>query len=296
MVKDFKDVTSLEELEQLLRSINDDDNSESTEEEPNESDQDNLEDQSTEDSEGDSQPTDEEKFRAWFLSQDPEELIKTHPGVQGKLGEMVDKRTRAQIARDKEQERLRIQKMIEDQEEEQLLQLAETDPEAAARELAERISKKRDHKKTVEITEQRQQEYGAMLASEMEEIYQTPIMNEFSKNMTDDQIFKLYWKNGQYGNFSEWAEGMLTTVRDYYIEEGRKQALAQSANNTSNPSPEQKESSAKKAVNQRQSYSANLDVEVNETGEFKPGDVEKMDWKTYFANRNNVRKSIFGDD
>lgn len=277
---DIKDVTSLAELEEVLKGQN------GTEEE------DTLSSQGSNDEPlGTDPPQEEDKpssdpIRDAILALTPEQVLAMHPGVAGKVGALGQKLAREQVAQELENRKRADLTRQEQEEEDALLTLAESNPEAAGRAFAERTRKERDQKESSSARKQYEEEYGRDLASEIEQIYSTPIMSELADSMTDDQLVSMYWKNGQYKGFADWTEGMIKTVREFGREEGRREAAAGEPKSESRrPNPATRRAS-------QPAFSANLDTEAEESGQFVKGSIDKMDWKDYAANRDAILKSI----
>ena len=299
MPKDISSVTSLEELEEILHSSPED----VAEESPEGSEEDTPVEESNSDSEETSetdepqeapQPSEEELLS--LLSRfTPEQIIRAHPGVAGKVGAIGQKLANDLAAKQLEEERRRRAELEDQAEEDELLRLAETDPEAHARANAERILRKRNQNKAVEVDKAASDRYGAMLQEEMDAIYKTPTLNALAQHLTDEQLASMYWKNGKYRGFADWAEGMIQTVMEFAREETRKELGSARA------TPAPVESKAPKQTARRSQsnddYPANLgeDVEVSQ-GTYRPGDVDKMSPSSYFANRQQILKDIFGDE
>lgn len=293
MPKDITEVSSIEELEALLKADPTDDN------DPDESPADDTDTDSNSPETDENQEThepSESNFDEYLLSLNPEDLLRKHPGLQGKFGALVDKNAREIAARERAEERRRQQEAEERQEEEELVRLAREDPESAAPALAERIARQRNQKANNERETQIRQEYGSMLDSEMNAIYETPIMAEFANVMSDEQLATLWWKNGRYNSFASWAENMLRTVREFGREEGRRE-VSRSALETNQRQPAASTRSAPKPRGQAEGFSAGLGERVESVpGQYKPGDVRKMDFGTYAKNRDNILESIFEED
>lgn len=284
---DIREVSSIEELEKLLYTTNPQDSESEESDTPDPLEDDGEDSPETPELQEAEEPSDEEKLRNQLLTLTPEQILAMHPGVAGKVGALGDKRGKEIAAQRLEELRREEEAQRLQDEEDALIELAETDPEAAGRATRERLLTNKKQKLTEAERLSRQQEYGAELAAEMDAIYKTPIMAELAEHMTDDQIVALYWKNGQYSGFADWAEGMLKTVREYAREEGRKEALASAGKTDSQPKPRVQR--ARPAI---LDIPGNLDTSSDEVGEYQPSTVKKMDWQNYAANRDAILKSI----
>jgi hypothetical protein len=293
-IKDLNEVSSVEELEELLRQPPSQDTDEDTADTtPSDDSPDrNVTPETTETQEP--QELSDEELDALLQRLDPREIIRRHPGVQGSLGALAQKQARELAAKELEEQRRRERELQDQQEEEELVRLAEENPEAAARGFAERTARKRSQNSNVAREQSIREEYGAMLDSEMNAIYETPIMRELANSMTDEQIVRLWWKNGEYNSFAAWAQGMLQQVREFGREEGRKEA-AKSA-----PSNPRLQSQAPTRTGPRtrtsDDYSSGLGESIDDTpGKYGPGSVKKMDFSEYARHRDEILKSIQDD-
>ena len=305
-MQDLSGVTSIEELEKLLYSKDDnkdDNNEENTEDgvkndgsqldagdpSPTESRTDSESLTETQDEQENPEPS-EDEFLVKLKSMQPDDLLRLHPGLQGKYGAEIDRRSRELAAKKLDEERQRQAQILEEAEENALIELAETDPEAAAREIANRAKTKKVQKDELKRQEEINTRYGSLLHTEMEEIYKTPLMDELAKEMTDEQLVALYWKNGQYNGFADWSEGFARTLLEYGKEKGRQEAKAElEKSRTPQQKPIQPKSESRGIAFKP---SANLDTEPEEVNEYQPGDIDKMDWRSYAQNRERILKSI----
>lgn len=295
MPKDITEVSSLAELEELLHASPEETQDDSADTPDDSSNDDDAATTETAQAQESVQPSDDQ-IREYLLKLPPQDVIRMHPGVQGTVGALSQRQARELAAKQLEEDRRRERELADQAEEDELLNLSQTNPEAAAQGFAERIATKRNQKKSGDIEESSRTKYGQMLHEEMEGIYRTPVINELASKMTDEQLAKLYWKNGQYGNFADWAEGMLTTVIEFAKEEVRKEAASAPPVKTSRPSAR-----SEQAIRNRRDSTDDLPVNLGDSnddssGSYRPGDVRKMPFSEYAKNRNSIRESIFGDE
>ncbi len=296
MPKDIGEVSSIAELEEILRSSRDE-SDDSVIDTPDEGNAVN-EESSTETNEGQEthQPSDEE-IRSLVASIPLDQLMTIHPGVSGKIGATAQRLANELSAKQIAEQRRRELEQADKFEEEELLRLAQENPEAATRGFVERTVRQRSQKQNLEMDEATREQYGVYLSTEMDNIYRTPIMNQFAQVMDDEQLASLYWKNGKYQDFASWAQGMLETVYKFAKEEGRKEVA------TSTSQPKQSDSSrdqtrvSSSPARRQTDFSANLGDGIDpNVSSYRPGDVDKMPFSRYASNRQQILKDIFGED
>jgi len=300
MPKDLMEIGSLEELEQFLHAPEDPEQTDSDTQDSLPSDDDSTSDsESTTETEQaqESVQLSDEQVREYLLKMAPRDIISMHPGVQGTIGAITHKQAREIAAQELEQQRQRERALEEQAEEDEIIRIARENPDNQAAAIsAERILRSRNQKANNETEEARSSKYGQMLHEEMEDIYRQPVIEELAQKMSDEQLAKLYWKNGQYRGFGQWAQGMLTTVMDFAREEARKEFESAQTN----PKPS-RTATSKPAQPQRRSEAVDLPANLGEsnddsTGTFRVGDIRKMPFSAYAKNRGAIRESIFGDD
>lgn len=113
---------------------------------------------------------------------DADELIRKHPKLAGKLGDLANKQARQLAAAEKERWEQDQQKRLAEREAEELDQLAESDPYA----LAERVLEKRAKEKA----EQDKQQAEVQRVTERSTLEQA-VWGDVDKNLLDAMYFKL---------------------------------------------------------------------------------------------------------
>ncbi|MFN8525111.1 MAG: hypothetical protein U0821_18600 [Chloroflexota bacterium] len=162
---------------------------------------------------------DDQDIWAKVTELDPEELIKRHPKLQGKIGsaaqKLAQRQTQETLDRATREAAAQQQKQQQAADRAKLRELADSDPDELARVIKERESRAEADEASASARAEYEQHVARQVQQQIDDVWNDDDSQEFLASLTEDQRQALNPYSGKFQSFGQWTKSFIKARTAY---------------------------------------------------------------------------------